>query len=63
MGNGLTSLCLSSHLLNVDNSSAYGCWEERMVNHQSRAWHMGNIVRVLGSAGPQALLPHDALSG
>ena len=34
-----------------------------MVNHQSRAWHMGNTVRALGSAGAQALLPHDALSG
>ena len=34
-----------------------------MVNHQSCAWHMGNTVRALGSAGAQALLPHDALSG
>lgn len=63
MGSGLTSLCLSSHLLNGDNSSAYGCWEEWMVNHQSRAWHTGNTVRVLGSARAQALISRDALSG
>lgn len=34
-----------------------------MVNHQSRAWHTGNTVRVLGSARAQALISRDALSG
>ena len=34
-----------------------------MVNHQSRAWHAGNTVRVRGSARAQALISRDALSG
>ena len=34
-----------------------------MVNHQSRAWHAGNAVRVRGSARAQALISRDALSG